>query len=228
MFTLQKGLYISDLVSSINIEHGFGTTAALSANTLSQSVRPVQTHSTHIGYVTDLSSLIYNDTDGLITTLDGVTISIKTADCVPVIYSDNQNRVIGIAHMGWRGVYDNFTAQMIKGMIASGAYIDTIKVAIGPSIGPCCYRMYGPRMDQFLKRWPSETEQSLIVHGSNTHLNLAQMIYLQTRQEGLKKQHIDYKPFCTRCDDHHFHSYQREGTGCDHMLSYITLLPDTI
>jgi YfiH family protein len=170
MFTLQKGLYISDLVSSLNIEHGFGTTASLSANTLSQSVRPVQTHSTHIGYVTDPSSLIYNDTDGLITTLDGVIISIKTADCVPVIYSDNQHRVIGIAHMGWRGVYDNFTAQMIKGLMTKGAHIDTIKVAIGPSIGSCCYRIYGPRLDQFLSRWHAETEQSLVVHDNNRHV----------------------------------------------------------
>ena len=41
--------------------------------------------------------------DGLITSLPGVFLTIKTADCLPVFMVDEKQRVVGAVHCGWRG-----------------------------------------------------------------------------------------------------------------------------
>lgn len=228
MYILQNGDYTSSLIDSGRITHGFGTRASVPANTFTKSIRAVQTHSTHIAHVTDVKQVIYNDTDGLITHLGGVTLTIRTADCVPVIYSDSVSRVVGIAHMGWKGIYHNLSSLMVAHMVRAGARREDIRVAIGPSIGPCCYRIFGERLDMFRTQWPEETAQSLVTQMSETYLNLSQIISIQTMKVGIPKEHIDYKPFCTRCDGRRFYSFQRQGKGCMHMISHISLLPDTI
>ncbi len=228
MFILKNGEYRSSLIDSSRITHGFGTRASVPANTFTQTIRGVQTHSTHIAHVSNTLQLTYNDTDGLITHLDGVNLTIKTADCVPVIYSDSVSHIIGIAHMGWKGIYHNFSSLMIAQMVQAGADRENIRVAIGPSIGPCCYRIFGERLNMFRAKWPEETSQSLVTHMSETYLNLSQILYIHTMKAGIPEDNIDYKPFCTRCDNDHFNSFQREGTGCKHMISHISLLPDTI
>ncbi len=41
--------------------------------------------------------------DGIVTRTPGVTLSVLTADCQPVLFADPKNHVIGAAHAGWRG-----------------------------------------------------------------------------------------------------------------------------
>ncbi len=41
--------------------------------------------------------------DGLVTATPGIALGILTADCGPVLFADQETRVIGAAHAGWRG-----------------------------------------------------------------------------------------------------------------------------
>jgi polyphenol oxidase len=44
----------------------------------------------------------YPDTDGLITTVPGLGLGIRVADCAAVLVADTEKSVIGAFHAGWR------------------------------------------------------------------------------------------------------------------------------
>src|SRR5262245_25539420 len=41
--------------------------------------------------------------DALVTNQPGVTVAVRTADCVPVLVHDSRRRVVAAIHAGWRG-----------------------------------------------------------------------------------------------------------------------------
>jgi len=68
-----------------------------------------------------------NNYDGVFTKNINFKLGIKTADCAPVCYGDGAT--IGIAHLGWRGLYTNLNSDMIKNF-----NISNLSIYIGPFI----------------------------------------------------------------------------------------------
>lgn len=95
---------------NINIAAGtFGMAAAAAAF-------PCQGVTGHAEY-TDAPSLYRIEADGFVTDRPGILLGITTADCVPVLFADFKNGVIGAAHAGWRGavrgIMENTLALML-------------------------------------------------------------------------------------------------------------------
>jgi len=84
---------------------------------------------------------------GLVTSLPKVCLGILTADCSPILFSDEKNRVIGAAHAGWKGALHGILEATVNGMGSQGAEIDHIVCAIGPTIGPKSYEV-GPEFKE--------------------------------------------------------------------------------
>ena len=61
-----------------------------------------QIHSAVIHHITDVPKEPLTG-DGLITNLPGVVLSVRTADCIPVLLADRKRKAIGAFHAGWRG-----------------------------------------------------------------------------------------------------------------------------
>jgi len=94
-----------------------------------------QTHSDHIAIVHDCSTNLLTDTDALVTNQAGVAIMLTFADCTPVFAYDPVNRVVGIAHSGWRGTALAMSAKMIALMSKEfGSEPSKVIAAIGPCI----------------------------------------------------------------------------------------------
>ena len=41
--------------------------------------------------------------DAMVTNVPGLALCILTADCVPVLFADAENKIVGAAHAGWKG-----------------------------------------------------------------------------------------------------------------------------
>jgi copper oxidase (laccase) domain-containing protein len=52
--------------------------------------------------------------DGLVTDRPGVALSMRFADCVPLLFVDPTRGVIGMAHAGWRGTVAGVGAKMVE------------------------------------------------------------------------------------------------------------------
>ena len=72
--------------------------------------------------------------DALVTKTPGLVLSVLTADCQPVIFAEEKNNVIGIAHAGWRGSLNGILNSTIDKMEELGADRSQISAVIGPCI----------------------------------------------------------------------------------------------
>ncbi len=64
------------------------------------------------------------------------------ADCVPIYFVDMKKKIIGLAHGGWRGSFDNISGKMVETFVRNfNTNPGDLLVTIGPSIGPCCYEI---------------------------------------------------------------------------------------
>ncbi len=90
--------------------------------------------------------------DAMVTATPGLALGVLTADCAPVLFADEQARVVAAAHAGWRGALSGVIEAAIEAMESLGAKRHRILAAVGPCIGQDAYEV-GPEFQaQFLDR----------------------------------------------------------------------------
>ena len=163
--------------------------------------------------------------DALVTDQPGVTVAVRTADCVPVLVHDSRRRVVAAIHAGWRGAVAGVVSRTITLMATRfGSAQSDLRVSIGPSAGPCCYEVDDPVLDRLrvgLVEWQA------VVQGYRRHkarLDLKALIRQQVERQGVPALSISAVNLCTICHDQLFYSYRREGRVNGTMISGITLL----
>lgn len=176
-------------------------------------VVPEQVHSTNISVFN--SNQIDNverisETDGVITKDERAILTAITADCCPIMFVEKQQGIIGISHQGWRGSVKRMGQKMIKKIIELGGKIENMVVAIGPTIGQCCYDIEDERYYQFIEEFDGYKDKIFRRYQGKLHLNLARLNYLQIEEMGIPKKNIDHFPFCTKCDKKRFFSFRRD------------------
>lgn len=95
------------------------------------------------------------EADALVTATPGLGISILTADCLPVLFADSKNRVIGAAHAGWKGAFSGVLEATLTAMGALGATPESICATIGPAISQASYEVGPEFRERFLEQEPS-------------------------------------------------------------------------
>lgn len=165
------------------------------------------------------------ETDGVVTKESQTPLVVSTADCVPIIFADKKAERIGISHQGWRGSMKKLQQKMVKKMIEKGSRAENILVAIGPAIGACCYDVDDERYYNFLEEFDGYSEKIFQMKGGRYHLNLMLLNYLLLIDAGIKKEHIDWFPFCTKCDKKRFFSNRRDKKhDFGEMMSFVMKL----
>jgi YfiH family protein len=156
--------------------------------------------------------------DALITNTPHVFLGIRTADCLPILIVDQKKKVIAAVHAGRQGTALHITEKVLRKMEEEfGCQPHHLLVAMGPSIGQCCYEI-----DEkvFLREWEPFARSR---GDRNWMLDLGRTNIEQMEREGIKKEQIFWINLCTHCHDGLFFSYRREGrTG--RQLSFIGIV----
>ena len=148
--------------------------------------------------------------DGLVCDRPGPVLGAFAADCVPILFADPVARVCGAAHGGWRGVLAGVAAQVIERMRECGAHAADVRVALGPSIGPCCFEVGPEVVAQFRAALPGAA--GVVVAGPHKdHIDLRAATRVLLERAGVRAEHVDDRPSCTRCDAARCFSYRRDG-----------------
>lgn len=162
------------------------------------------------------------EVDGVVSREAQAVLAVRTADCPSMIFADGSNGVMGISHQGWRGSLKKMAVRMVERMVKLGGDLDTIKVAIGPAIGECCYDVEDDRYYEFLEEAEGYAKDIFTMRRGRWHLNLALLNYLLLVSAGIKKENIDHFPFCTKCDKKRFFSFRRDNSLAEgEMFSFI-------
>jgi len=196
------------------LDHGFGTRHAGNWVDGQPGATLRQIHSAIVWRVTESSGCL-GEGDSLITNRPGIWLSVRTADCVPVIVADQVRQAIGVAHAGWRGVANGVIDRTLERMqFHFGTAVGDLQIAIGPGIGLCCFEV-GPEVArQFQKIFPERAD----LHGK-TCLDLTESLMRRMRKMGIAESQMEYGAPCTRCTPDEFHSYRRDGSAAGRMVS---------
>jgi polyphenol oxidase len=150
--------------------------------------------------------------DSIITAERGVLIGIFTADCCPVILASQDGKAIGAVHSGWKGtILRNIEKTIGKMCSEYSIKPQSLRAAIGPSIGNCCYSVLKSRLDLFTKEFDGMS-QFIYSKNNKDFVDLKGLNKAMLLAAGLKKENIEVSNICTSCDLQQCYSYRRDGT----------------
>ena len=116
-----------------------------------------QTHSTY-GMIIEKEIPAFNiEGDFLITNQKNIGIGVMTGDCLPIIFYDQKNNVIGIAHAGWKGSVAGVAQKTIAAMHdAFDTQASDLQIFFGPSARECCYEV----QEDFVRNFENDLVRS--------------------------------------------------------------------
>jgi len=133
-------LRASRLAALTWLEHGFGTRGDGAWTPAAETARLHQIHTDQVVAVGTPGH--HGDGDALITAQPGLWLEIRTADCVPILIVDTERRVVAAVHAGWRGTAAAIARVTVEEMRRKwDCQPADLAVAIGPSIGVCCFEV---------------------------------------------------------------------------------------
>ncbi len=170
-----------------------------------------QVHGARVVLVDDQpgESLRAERADVLITRRAGRFISLRFADCVPVLVFDPRQRAVAIAHAGWRGTAADAPGAAVRGLVeAFGSRPGDLLAGIGPSIGPCCYEVGADTAAHF-----SDRPRGVLRDNDRLALDLWTLNHDLLAAAGVPEPQIETSDVCTRCHADEFFSHRAAGGG---------------
>lgn len=110
-----------------------------------------QVHGARVVTVTHPGEHAGAEADAAVTRVPGAVLAVHTADCVPVVLHDDRAEVLGVAHVGWRGLVGGVLEATIEAMERIGA--SDIRVTAGPHIRTRCYEFGSAELDEVAARY---------------------------------------------------------------------------
>ncbi|MBI4412483.1 MAG: laccase domain-containing protein [Deltaproteobacteria bacterium] len=163
----------------------------------------------------------------------GVLIGIRTADCVPILVYDPEQRAVGAIHAGWRGliagIIENSIGTMREKFLTNPK---NLAVVVGAALCPGCFEI-GPEVaEAFRKRFgdrlepvsdPSKAEsvtgscarRALTItagRGDRSFVDLRKGCELALADSGLSEKNLEFLPYCTACHRELFYSHRKGDT----------------
>lgn len=171
-----------------------------------------------------------------------IALAVQSADCLALLLADRRTGAVGAAHAGWRGLAAR-VPEVVVGALARqfGSRPADLVVAIGPSIGACCYEVGVDVRDAFttaghgdreMVRWFFESPRPSLVNPSMTavaHVRRPNHWFFdgwaaarhQLESAGVQADHIHLAELCTASHPDLFCSYRRDGRPAGRMAAAI-------
>ena len=190
--------------------------------------------------------------DALVTTVPALALVIRTADCLPVFFADAARGVIGLAHVGWRGVAAELPARVVA-VFRHGFFSapQGLRATIGPCIRACCYDVgpeFTPPHGSPARACGQEGEfpkgdspkPRALARGAGFTGALAPFVReragrrtcdlvgatkAQLEASGVRGARIVDSGECTACHPQRWYSLRREGPDTGRLVSFIRLRP---
>lgn len=165
--------------------------------------------------------------DALVTNTPGIALGILTADCLPILFSDPQARVIGAAHSGWKGAIGGVIEDTLDKMLSLGAQKTRIHATIGPAIAQASYEVGTEFYERFLAERP-ENNVFFAASAREGHYLFNLPAYAKARLAAAGITQINLLAHDTRLQENDFFSFRRATLAKEpaygRQISAITLM----
>ncbi len=148
--------------------------------------------------------------DALVTTDPARVVSVKYADCVPILLATCDGRAVGAVHAGWRGVIAGVVpAAVARVSELSRTPADRLIAAIGPCIGLDHFEV-GPEVVSVFREKFSGDDALVRPEGDKGFIDLREAVRRQLCDAGLQIHRIDTTDLCTYENREEFFSHRRD------------------
>ena len=171
-----------------------------------------QVHGDNLIEVTDKQMKEAGEADGMVTAENGVFLGVLTADCVPLLFIAPKQRLAAAVHAGWRGTLAGIASKTVDYFMSRyNVGAGDLEVALGPSIGVCCYEVNDDVATPLMKKWGALTTPSIAMKDGKPHINLSRLNRDILRAAGVPGTQLFQIGPCTGCAAEDFFSYRRAG-----------------
>ena len=164
-----------------------------------------QTHST----ITVDASTIEADVieaDASVTRNKNIACAVLTADCLPLLFSDENGECVGATHAGWRGLVDGVIENTIDAM---SQIIKPKYVWLGPAIGPDAFEVGNDVFEAYMQRNTEFEDCFKVKKSGKWMLNIYQAAKIVLKAADIEN--IYGGEFCTYHDEQRFFSFRRNS-----------------
>lgn len=157
------------------------------------TVVPKVKHGNFVRYVQQHNPFVEDlQCDGLVTDVPGLVLTMPFADCPSVVLFDDEARILGLLHAGWRPVASDIVEHGLDLMRQLGAHRSRVSAFIGPGIRKCCYEVgtaVATAVDGLAR--PAGVQA--------VHIDLPDIITARLVAKGVDIGNITSHPTCTCC-----------------------------
>ena len=152
------------------------------------------------------------DCDAMVTNEPDICLWVFGADCLPILFFDPTNRVIGVAHAGWKGTLADIAGETIRTMQENyGSLPEEIIVGIGAGIGVKYYEVGDEVVSAVLNKFG--IDEPFLIQNPKTgrfHLDLINTNTFLVYQAGIEPENIEVADLCTYENENWFYSARRD------------------
>ncbi len=224
---LKINYYLSPLLKKNKFIHAFFTKESSEINISSHGGKLIrnnhkncltkQIHSNNIAFTSELNYQKIVNADGLICDNKNQNLWIYTADCMPILLADKDQRRIAAIHCGRKGLEKNIISNAIKSFEVKGSSRKDLLVAIGPSISGDNYLLDKKTFYNFFfthNVFLSKVDEEIskldnLNNYESIPLDIKKYAYIQLLMEDIDPKNIDISNKCTYSLPNEFHSWRR-------------------
>lgn len=150
--------------------------------------------------------------DGIFTDRENLLMATFYADCLPLAVFHPEQKLLGLAHAGWKGTYQNIGLALIEAMRGFRDFDPTeLWAATGAGIGPCCYEVDASFYERFMGKYPAAEAWFSATDSGKYHFDNEKANKALLMKAGVKEENISVLGLCTSCHDDLFFSYRKEA-----------------
>lgn len=162
--------------------------------------------------------------DALWTDRPGLAVLARSADCPLVLVAgarSDGSPLWGVAHASWRSTVSGIAARLVAALRGAGAEPETLRAAIAPSAGPCCYEVGEEVRERALMALGSEAAQYFVATRGRPRFDLWAANLAQLREAGVNGAAVSISGVCTLCRNDLFYSHRHEGDAAGRFAAII-------
>ncbi|MCX6077194.1 MAG: peptidoglycan editing factor PgeF [Campylobacterales bacterium] len=147
--------------------------------------------------------------DALITNKKNTPLMVMVADCSPLLFYDDVQKVIAVAHAGRAGAFKNIVKNVVDCFVNEFACEpQNLYVTVGASIGVCCYEVGQEVYDEACA---IGLEYTVRKKENRYYLDVTKILQSQLLECGVKKENLEISDECTSCKNESYFSYRKSG-----------------
>ena len=185
-------------------------------------VRLKQVHGCRVAVIDGEPAAGELEADAVATRSRHLLLTVRVADCVPVLIADPATGAVAAVHAGWRGTQAGIVSRAVERLAqVHGSVPSRLRAAIGPSIGPCCYEVGDDVRDAFrASGWGDDVLAGWFAAPAR-HLDLWRANREQLVAAGVGDGAIALSSLCTACHAGWLESYRRDAQAAGRIVAFI-------